>query len=120
MPTAPSAPSRASAPSSAADGSSRGWLASGGVADDDDWAVQPPPMTAVAVRVEQEAVDAARPLADAAGRTVPELFRHWVLDRLEAELAPDAEPEPPPAPPTKRAPARKKAAKKKAAARKRA
>jgi len=71
--------------------------------DDDDWGDRPPPVTAVAIRMEEAAVEAVRELATPEGLTPAELMRRWVLERLQAEL------EPPP-PPKKKAAPRKKAA----------
>lgn len=63
------------------------------MADDDDWddwAEKPTPMTAIAIRLEVDAVDAVRELA---GDQPPaELLRRWVLERLTAELTDDEEP----------------------------
>jgi hypothetical protein len=85
--------------------------------DDDDWGHGPLPMTAVAVRIEEEAVAAVRDLAAAEGVTPSVLMRRWVLERLAAEHE-----RPPTAAPRKKPPAAKKksAATKKAASRKKA
>lgn len=79
---------------------------------DDDWDERPAPVTAVAVRLEEAAVDAVRQLAAPLGLGAADLLRRWVMERLETELAPAAEPEAAAAPP----PVKKAVTKKKAAA----
>lgn len=68
---------------------------------DEGWDAAPPPMTAVAVRIEATAVDAVRELASEEGLTAAALMRRWVLERLHAEQQPAA------APPKKKAPRKK-------------
>lgn len=76
-------------------------------ATDDGWDAAPPPMTAVAVRIEAAAVDAVRELAAEEGLTTAALMRRWVLERLAAEQHPREEP--PPVPPKKKAVRKKRA-----------
>lgn len=80
--------------------------------DDEGWGERPTPMTAVAIRLEVDAVDAVRALAGPAGLAPAELLRRWVLERLAAERAPAAEEPAPPPSPAEKAPARKAPAKK--------
>ena len=88
---------------------------------DDEWDDRPAPVTAVAIRLEEAAVDAVRELAAPRGVSAADLLRRWVMERLEAELAPAPAPEATTPPATKKVAARPKvAAPKKAPAAKRA